>query len=98
MSSLFLALWILDFIQTLPTEINVVWSRPLSGTALIFLVNRYSFLIYQCIQLFGEMPGTTSNSMQVVCSLDSGHHYTMLMPPLDVELPFISISYLRLYL
>lgn len=55
------ALWIIDFLQTLPMEIEAVWSRTLTGTKILFLLNRYSFALY----LFGTLriilPGAVSN-------------------------------------
>ncbi|EIM82967.1 uncharacterized protein STEHIDRAFT_160579 [Stereum hirsutum FP-91666 SS1] len=44
-------LWMFDFIQTLPMEIEGVWSSRPTGTAAIFLVNRYCFGMSLILQL-----------------------------------------------
>lgn len=46
-----LVLWMFDFIQTLPMEIEGVWSGRPSGTATIFLANRYCFGMSLILQL-----------------------------------------------
>lgn len=55
------ALWFYDYIQTLPMEITVAWSRKPTGAAVIFLINRYAFGIYLTLQLAFQMPGSASD-------------------------------------
>lgn len=55
------ALWMFDLLQTLPMEISIVWSRKLTGTAVIFLLNRYIFGIYLIVAVVSESPGSVSD-------------------------------------
>ncbi|EIM83977.1 uncharacterized protein STEHIDRAFT_113199 [Stereum hirsutum FP-91666 SS1] len=56
-----LVVWTLDFCDTLPQEISSVWSRQFSLTSALFVVNRYSSLCYQVVQLTFNLPGHTTN-------------------------------------
>lgn len=55
------ALWALDFIQTLPMEIQAVWFGKLSGPAILFLVNRYSFGISVIVEVLFSGPGSATD-------------------------------------
>ncbi|EIM81348.1 uncharacterized protein STEHIDRAFT_114814 [Stereum hirsutum FP-91666 SS1] len=55
-------MWLLDFLQTFPLEMDVVWSRPLTSISIIFIVNRYLFLFYEVTQLVFQMPGRGPDS------------------------------------
>ncbi|KAJ3731722.1 hypothetical protein DFJ43DRAFT_1139063 [Lentinula guzmanii] len=61
MSSNTIALWIADFIATLPTEINEIWRRKLTGAAVLFLINRYSLLFSVIVQISLSLPGNETN-------------------------------------
>ncbi|EIM83441.1 uncharacterized protein STEHIDRAFT_113570 [Stereum hirsutum FP-91666 SS1] len=54
-------LWIIDFFQTLPMEIDSVWLNKMNGTAIIFLVNRYVFALYLILGLAYGVPGSASD-------------------------------------
>ncbi|KAF9061642.1 hypothetical protein BDP27DRAFT_1369502 [Rhodocollybia butyracea] len=45
--------WFYDFCLTLPTEVRSIWSRKLTGSSmpLIFILNRYSFMLFEAMQL-----------------------------------------------
>ncbi|KAF9073423.1 hypothetical protein BDP27DRAFT_301139 [Rhodocollybia butyracea] len=50
-------LWFQDLFLTLPTEIRAIWSSPLTGSSILFVLNRYSFLLHAAIQLAISLPG-----------------------------------------
>ncbi|KAJ3791603.1 hypothetical protein GGU11DRAFT_694369, partial [Lentinula aff. detonsa] len=54
-------LWIADFIETLPTEINAIWRKKLTGASVLFLINRYIFLLYLIFEMFANLPGNQKN-------------------------------------
>ena len=41
-----IALWIYDYSLTLPDEINFVWTCNISVAGIMFLLNRYAFMLY----------------------------------------------------
>ncbi|KAJ3781632.1 hypothetical protein GGU10DRAFT_256595, partial [Lentinula aff. detonsa] len=51
------ALWIADFIETLPTEINAIWQKKTTGASVLFLINRYSLLLSLIFQTLLDLPG-----------------------------------------
>lgn len=55
------ALWISEYIQTLPMEIEAVWKKKISGTSFLFLINRYSFLVYFMAQTYSNLPGSATD-------------------------------------
>ncbi|EIM81702.1 uncharacterized protein STEHIDRAFT_115077 [Stereum hirsutum FP-91666 SS1] len=67
------ALWILDYLQTLPMEIEAIWMKKMSGSSLLFLLNRYLFIVYLVCQTISETPGTMSDeacySLNVILSV-----------------------------
>lgn len=54
-----------DYIHTLPMEINAVWSSKASGTAFIFLMNRYSYGVGLILELVTGSPGSASDKRYV---------------------------------
>ncbi|KAJ3978694.1 hypothetical protein F5890DRAFT_1589575 [Lentinula detonsa] len=54
-------LWIADFIETLPTEINAIWRKKLTGASVLFLINRYIFLFSLFSQILFNLPGNETN-------------------------------------
>ncbi|KAF5350940.1 hypothetical protein D9757_014381 [Collybiopsis confluens] len=55
------ALWMADFIATLPTEIRTMWLKKPTGTSVLFILNRYSFLLFLSIRLVGITPGDSTD-------------------------------------
>ncbi|KAJ3746078.1 hypothetical protein DFH05DRAFT_1483637, partial [Lentinula detonsa] len=55
------ALWIADFIETLPTKINAIWQKKLTGASVLFLINRYIFLLYLIFLIVPSLPGNQKN-------------------------------------
>ncbi|KAJ3743018.1 hypothetical protein DFH05DRAFT_1498996, partial [Lentinula detonsa] len=55
------SLWIADFIETLPTEINAIWQKKLTGASVLFLINRYSFLLSLIFGIVTSLPGNQKN-------------------------------------
>ncbi|EIM84453.1 uncharacterized protein STEHIDRAFT_112822 [Stereum hirsutum FP-91666 SS1] len=55
--------WLYDYIDTLPTEILVIWSNCLTITSSVFLINRYGFLIYLVFSLAASVGGTMTDTL-----------------------------------
>ncbi|KAJ3805972.1 hypothetical protein F5876DRAFT_69341 [Lentinula aff. lateritia] len=53
--------WTVDFVETLPAEINIMWKKRMTGASALFLVNRYSFLLNLVLQMVGSLPGNGSD-------------------------------------
>ncbi|KAJ3806519.1 hypothetical protein F5876DRAFT_27214, partial [Lentinula aff. lateritia] len=51
------ALWTVDYIETLPTEFNSIWRKKSTGTSVLFLVNRYMFLLFIVMEVLQNFPG-----------------------------------------
>ncbi|EIM85383.1 uncharacterized protein STEHIDRAFT_158018 [Stereum hirsutum FP-91666 SS1] len=60
-----MTLWLVDFFDTLTMEIEAVWKGRITGTAMIFIVNRYAFAANLIVTLIPQMPGFASNSTVV---------------------------------
>ncbi|KAJ3729206.1 hypothetical protein DFJ43DRAFT_1139897 [Lentinula guzmanii] len=63
-------LWIADFIETLPTEINAIWQKKLTGASVLFLINRYSFLLSLIFGIPSSLPGNDDNKQLVIDILE----------------------------
>ncbi|KAJ3742998.1 hypothetical protein DFH05DRAFT_1498896, partial [Lentinula detonsa] len=50
-------LWIADFIETLPAEINAIWQKKLTGASVLFLINRYILLLSLICEIVPSLPG-----------------------------------------
>ncbi|KAJ3787902.1 hypothetical protein GGU10DRAFT_414262 [Lentinula aff. detonsa] len=61
-------LWIADFIETLPTEINAIWQKKLTGASVLFLINRYIFLLSLIFEIVTSLPGNQKNKE---CDVDT---------------------------
>lgn len=59
-------MWMFDFVQTFPMEVDSVWSCKLTGSAALFLVNRYGFLMYQILSIIVIIRGTLSGHSWVL--------------------------------
>lgn len=53
--------WIVDFVQTLPMQIEAVWLRKLTGTSVIYLTNHFTAGMTFVLALVGNSPGSASN-------------------------------------
>ncbi|KAJ3898426.1 hypothetical protein F5879DRAFT_1026588 [Lentinula edodes] len=53
--------WTVDFVETLPAEINVMWKKRMTVASALFLVNQYSFLLSLLLQMVGGLPGNGSD-------------------------------------
>ncbi|KAJ3891017.1 hypothetical protein GG344DRAFT_65811 [Lentinula edodes] len=49
-------LWIVDYIETLPAELRSIWKKK-TGTSVLFLVNRYTFLLFIVLGALLNFPG-----------------------------------------
>ncbi|KAJ3992392.1 hypothetical protein F5050DRAFT_1857253 [Lentinula boryana] len=59
-------LWIADFIETLPTEINVIWQKKPTGASVLSLINRYSLLLSLIFQTSLDLPGNQKDEQLVI--------------------------------
>lgn len=59
-----LVVYTLDLIHTFPMEIHVYWSSPgkLAVPTVLFVVGRYSMLLYSLLQLRSRFPDIDSNT------------------------------------
>lgn len=67
-----LVIWMQDYCQTFFMEIHAIWSRKLTGSSMLFIVNRYMFLWYIIAQSAMDLPGTTGDRQCVsyaMCSV-----------------------------
>lgn len=57
----------LDYLETLPMEIEAVWPnlRHPTGIAIIYLLNRYLFGLSSILNLLTIIPGSTTNTTYV---------------------------------
>lgn len=58
-------IWMVDFVQTLPMQIEAVWLRKFTGSAVIYLVNRYMFGLSIILSLVPLTSGSASDKMYV---------------------------------
>ncbi|KAJ3890712.1 hypothetical protein GG344DRAFT_66069 [Lentinula edodes] len=66
-------LWIAEFIETLPTEIDSIWvNRKITGTSMLFLMNRYMFLLGLIFQALRVLPGNGTNKESTRCQVIDG--------------------------
>ncbi|KAJ3805280.1 hypothetical protein EV368DRAFT_50261, partial [Lentinula lateritia] len=49
-------LWIVDYIETLPAELRSIWKKK-TGISVLFLVNRYTFLLFIVLGALLNFPG-----------------------------------------
>ncbi|KAJ3768245.1 hypothetical protein FB446DRAFT_288624 [Lentinula raphanica] len=56
-------LWIAEFIESVPTEVNIVWSRKKTGIAWLYLLNRYMLLVGLVFQALMILPGRGTDSV-----------------------------------
>ncbi|KAJ3891641.1 hypothetical protein GG344DRAFT_65247 [Lentinula edodes] len=52
-----ITLCVVDYIETWPREFSSIWKRKLTGTSVLFLVNRYMLLLNLIIQAISAFPG-----------------------------------------
>ncbi|KAF5389674.1 hypothetical protein D9757_006059 [Collybiopsis confluens] len=65
-------LWISDFMETLPAELQTIWSGKHTGTSFLFIVNRYSFLLSLLTSLIFNLPGeSTDQECNIVSYISS---------------------------
>ncbi|KIK52745.1 hypothetical protein GYMLUDRAFT_49789 [Collybiopsis luxurians FD-317 M1] len=54
-------LWIAGYLETVTTEINVIWLKRQTGTSLLFVLNRYSFLLSLLVTFMVSFPGESTD-------------------------------------
>ncbi|KAJ3924500.1 MAG: hypothetical protein NXY57DRAFT_877880, partial [Lentinula lateritia] len=55
------ALCVADYIETWPREFSTIWKRKITGTSVLFLVNRYMLLLNLMMQSVLNFPGNGTN-------------------------------------
>ncbi|EIM84152.1 uncharacterized protein STEHIDRAFT_113331 [Stereum hirsutum FP-91666 SS1] len=65
-------LWVFDYIQTLPMEMQVIWCRQLSGVSILYLINRYIMMSSIAAYLFIATPGPSRDK---ICDVFAHIHY-----------------------
>ncbi|KAJ3897751.1 hypothetical protein F5879DRAFT_813551 [Lentinula edodes] len=97
---LFKALWTVDYVETLPTEIHSIWKQKKTGTSILFLMNRYIFILYIIFKGVECFPGHGTNKhMSEIASLDFQAFFQShnLQNSLEVIVPFF-IMWTNFYL
>ncbi|KAF9056901.1 hypothetical protein BDP27DRAFT_1372988 [Rhodocollybia butyracea] len=63
-----LVIWFQDFLLTLPTEVRSIWSNQLTGCSVLFILSRYSFLLFAVIRpvviIAGYMSSTSCRDLE----------------------------------
>lgn len=54
-------IWTIDFITTLPAEVEFIWSSRLTACSFVFLLNRYAYLLHIVFQVMTTL--TTGASL-----------------------------------
>lgn len=54
-------MWMTDFVYTLPMEIEAIWSRNVTGTSILYLVNRYAYGLSLIMITVLDAPGSRSD-------------------------------------
>ncbi|KAF9061641.1 hypothetical protein BDP27DRAFT_1485869 [Rhodocollybia butyracea] len=60
-------LWLHDSLITLPTEVRSIWSRKLTGNSMVFILNRYGFLLFEVMLLVPSL-----SKMSIVGGITDG--------------------------
>lgn len=60
------AMWIVDMIQTVPQEIDAIWSRKLNSTSALYFMNRYGTLLSLSLQWITTHRGEGSDRQWVL--------------------------------
>ncbi|KAF5378979.1 hypothetical protein D9757_009125 [Collybiopsis confluens] len=58
---IYTALWVADYFETLSTEVETIWGKKLTGTSVLFIFNRYSFLLILVVNLVIRLPGASGD-------------------------------------
>ena len=45
------ALWLYDFLLTLPTEVSSIWKSKFSGVTVAYVLNRYCYMLAMLVNL-----------------------------------------------
>lgn len=54
-------IWMMDYMQTLPTEVNEIWRRKWTSSSILYVTNRYGYLMALAFELFLYLPGVTTD-------------------------------------
>ena len=75
---LFAAVITYDWLLTLPNEIHIIWKHPVKGANILYIVNRYSYIVFYVLSMPVEFVPILSNKV----NLDAVIEY------LDSDAPF----------
>lgn len=62
------ALWAYDYLLTFDQEVSHIWSRPITGTAILFILNRYVFLVFNVLNVLETVLPNAGDSLYVPSS------------------------------
>lgn len=66
------AVWFFDYLFTISREIDMLLSKTINVTVVLYLVNRYSFLGFILGQIISVVPGTMSDRSYVPLTSSTG--------------------------
>lgn len=58
-----------DYLCTISMEINSSWSRRVTGTNILFLINRHAFLVFIVTYLVFQTPGSATDNVYVTTTI-----------------------------
>lgn len=63
-----LVLWFTNFLQTIPMEIEAVWSRKMTMTSLMFLLNRHAFALFLLVSIVSTLVPSYMSAQRSIAS------------------------------
>ena len=64
------AVLLYDWTLTFPDEVRMMWTRPTNGAKIMFLLLRYSLIIYYIVQMLCDHIWEVSNKVSFVCCIE----------------------------
>ena len=59
-----------DFLLTFPDEIRIMWKCPVTGSKILFIANRYLYLLFATVRIGSDVAVGLSNQVGPICA----HH------------------------
>ncbi|EIM79377.1 uncharacterized protein STEHIDRAFT_116578 [Stereum hirsutum FP-91666 SS1] len=82
-------MWLMDFVYTLPMEWRAIWSKKLTGTSILFLLNRYLFLGWSFD--FSSILSPLCN--ESICNIWTKEDYDQLDVILEAITSFLALAF-----
>lgn len=64
-----LGLWVADWVQTVPMEIDAVWFSKTTGPKVLFFVNRYGLWIASGLGIIYTVPAFVTDTRQAILTI-----------------------------